>query len=482
MHMGGKQMKKITNKAILYCMDTSHDGIMISDADGNFLYMNEAYRQITKLGETAGPGTNIRDFYVDGVIEHEPACLESARTRKRVIRLHTQDRNHVFIVSISDPIFDERGKLINIFTGVRDVSDYYSISGDMERLSHAMKRAVSENKEQGQYGGGVIAVSSQMRHVLDTAGKVSVFDVAVMITGESGTGKEVIAKYIHECSSRAKKPFIAINCAAIPEQLLETELFGYERGTFTGQVKEGKPGLFAAAEGGTLFLDEVGDMPLQLQAKLLRVLETKTYTPVGAQKSVPTDVRIVSATNRKISEMIATNRFREDLYYRLNVVELVIPPLRERQDDIVPLSMYFLEIANRKYNLSKSFSAITLKDMHEYKWPGNVRQLRNTVEMMVVVSSTDTLDTPDFLYSAQKGGSVPASDTSGSIERESEPQELQPLDEFIADEEKRYLELAYHKCRTTRKMAETLGIDHSTVIRKMKKYGINATTKSKNDR
>ena len=475
-------MKKITNKAILQCMDKSHDGFMISDAEGNFLYMNRAYRKLTKLEEKAEIGLNIRQFYSEGFIETEPTCLAAARKGETIIRLHSQNSNKVFIISTSEPIFDEDGNVTMVITTVRDVTDFFSLSDDMEKLRKMMEKAVIDNKAIGQYGGGIIAGSQNMREILETAKKVAIFDVAVLLTGESGTGKEVLAKYIHEQSNRAKKPFIAINCAAIPEQLLETELFGYEKGTFTGQSKEGKKGLFAAAEGGTLFLDEIGDMPLSLQAKLLRVLETKSYTPVGGYKVVPTDVRILSATNHNIEELIQKNKFREDLYYRLNVVKILLPPLRERKEDILPLAMYFLEIANKKYNLNKKFSAIALKEMYQYSWPGNVRELRNTVEMMLVVSQGEMLKTPDFIYSSQQKKESEKEVINKTEGKETENSGIdytvRPLEQFMGEQEKKYLQIVYKKCGTTRKMAEELGINHSTVIRKMKKYGINATRKT----
>lgn len=468
-------MKKITNRQILHCMNDSHDGFMISDTEGYLLYMNQAYRMLTKLEGRAKEGMNIKQFVSDGFIEREPTCLEAARKQETVIRLHSQNSNKVFIVSASEPIFDKEGQISLIITTVRDVTDFFSIRDDMERLRKVMEKAASEGEKLKKYFKGIIAVSDSMCAVLDMAAKVAVFDVAVLLTGESGSGKEVVARYIHEQSSRRDKPFVAINCAAIPEQLLETELFGYERGTFTGQTRNGKEGLLAAAQGGTLFLDEIGDMPLGLQAKLLRVLETKSYTPVGGYNVIPTDIRILSATNHDIEKMTESGKFRQDLYYRLNVVKLTLPPLRERIDDIVPMAMFFLEKANRKYHLKKSFSAVALREMCKYDWPGNVRELRNTVEMMLVISSNNTLDAPTFLNSG-RGREVEA-DALTKRDGEAENTEIKSLEKFIGEQEKNYLLKAYKCCGTTRKMAETLGINHSTVIRKMKKYGINATKK-----
>ena len=304
-----------------------------------------------------------------------------------------------------------------------------------------------------------------MRNLLSMAARVAVYDAPVLLLGESGSGKEVLAHFVHEHSLRRDKPFLAINCAAIPEQLLESELFGYADGTFTGQLRGGKKGLFGEAHGGTLFLDELGDMSMELQSKILRVLETKMYTPVGSHKQYETDVRIISATNRDLEKKIADGEFRQDLYYRLNVVKLNIPPLRERPEDIIPLCMLFLERNNQKYHMQKHFSAEALSMLMNYDWPGNVREVRNMVEMMFAVSQGDTLKVPELIFKKEqkKKESVVA---------------LEPLDVYMGNTEREYLKSAYRQCGSTRRMAETLQIDHSTVIRKMKRYGINATRNS----
>ena len=306
---------------------------------------------------------------------------------------------------------------------------------------------------------------------------MAVFDVPVLITGESGTGKDVVARFIHENSHRSKASFVAINCAAIPENLLETELFGYTKGTFTGQNKDGKAGLFEVARGGTLFLDEIGDMPLNLQAKLLRVLESKTYMQVGGSTLIDADVRIVAATNHQLKEMIHDGRFREDLYYRINVVELRLPPLRKRKEDIIPLSFFFLNQFNQKYHQNKNISPTVLQQLQTYVWPGNIRQLKNTIEMMGVLSTGNNLEVPDFIA---EGGSLDSDncqyveEIKKQIKDDDNMESLLKLEDFTDAAEKEYLLKAYRICKTTRKMAEVLGVNHSTIIRKMKKHGISA--------
>ncbi|OIR11028.1 transcriptional regulatory protein QseF [mine drainage metagenome] len=234
---------------------------------------------------------------------------------------------------------------------------------------------------------GIITQSPVMEDILTKAKLVAEGDASVLICGESGTGKELLAHAIHNASPRAQQPFVAINCAAIPEQLLESELFGHVKGAFTGAVRDHK-GLFQSAMGGTVFLDEIGDMPLVLQGKLLRVLQEKQVTPVGATQSVPLDVRIISATHRNLSAEIAAGNFREDIYYRLNVVELAIPPLSRRREDIPLLAKHFLAVLAEKYNRkTNGFSAEAMETLISAPWPGNVRQLLNVVERSVVLST-----------------------------------------------------------------------------------------------
>jgi two-component system, NtrC family, response regulator AtoC len=247
----------------------------------------------------------------------------------------------------------------------------------------------------GQVKDEIVAESPAMRRLLELANRVAGHDTTVLITGESGTGKEVLARAIHRMSSRATAPFVAINCAAIPEQLLESELFGHVRGAFTGATAD-RAGLFEDADGGTLLLDEIGDLPLALQAKLLRVLEEGEIRRVGESKSRPVDVRLLAATARKLDAARAAGHFRDDLYYRLNVVELVVPPLRERQEDIPALLTHFAQQAAQRLGHPVSLSPAALAFLSHYAWPGNVRELRNAVERAAVLGTGHRLEREDF--------------------------------------------------------------------------------------
>ncbi|PST91215.1 sigma-54-dependent Fis family transcriptional regulator [Photobacterium jeanii] len=311
----------------------------------------------------------------------------------------------------------------------------------------------------------VIGESPQMRQLKKMITRVASSPSSVLINGESGTGKEVIANAVHNLSDRSQSPFIAINCAAIPEQLLESELFGYVKGAFTGASNKGKNGLIQAANKGTLFLDEIGDMPMTLQAKLLRVLEEREVMPIGSNKAVPVDIRVISATNHNFQEMIATNKFREDLYYRLNVIPFQLPPLREREGDIALLTNYFLEYHTQKIGAAyPGISAEAMRRLNVYHWPGNVRELSNLIEYLVnIVPEGDQIDIdllPPHFEQAPEASSPDVTyndDYSMSLE----------------EMEKMRIEEAISRLGNRKMVAEELGIGIATLYRKIKKYGLN---------
>ncbi len=293
-----------------------------------------------------------------------------------------------------------------------------------------------------------------MMQVINLAKTVSKVDASVLILGETGVGKDVVACYIHKNSPRACQRFITLNCGAIPGELMESELFGYTPGSFTGGLKEGKKGILHYAQNGTLFLDEIGELPQYLQVKLLRVLENRVYSPIGSVEEIPIDIRIIAATNQNIQEQIQKNKFREDLYYRLSVVTINIPPLRERQSDIIPLAVHFLKRYTSKYGITKKLGIDTLIQLQQYDWPGNVRELKNMIEKMVILSQGNTLDFP----------------SNNNMNRK-EMSEYK-LNEYMERMEKEYLINVKKLFSSTRQMAEAIGVDHSTVVRKFKKYNL----------
>ncbi len=303
----------------------------------------------------------------------------------------------------------------------------------------------------------IITQNERVLKILEDAKRVAPLDVTVIIYGESGTGKDLLAKYIHHHSRRKDGPFIPVNLGAIPHELAESELFGHERGAFTGAVEE-KMGLFRSAEKGTIFLDEIGEASPGLQVKLLRVIETRRILPVGSGKELPVDVRIIAATNRNLEEEVKTGNFREDLFFRLNTVPFYLPPLRERLEDIPLLVEYFIKKAALTHGVpEKKISKQALSKLMSYNWPGNIRELRYIIERAVILSKGETITEEDIeLHPIEKQ------------EKKQSNEELKPLVELEKDAIEKALKLYKNK----KEAARVLGIDPSTLYRKMKRYGI----------
>ena len=294
---------------------------------------------------------------------------------------------------------------------------------------------------------------------------VARIDSTVVLSGESGVGKEVFAKYIRDNSRRKDAPYVRVNCGAIPESLIESELFGYEKGAFTGANKNGKIGLFEMANKGTIFLDEIGELPLSMQVKLLRVLQEQEIERIGSAKPTKIDVRVIAATNRKLEKMIEEKTFREDLYYRLMVFPINIPSLRERRRDIQPLAEYFLKELNEKYKEKKHFSENCIMILENYQWPGNVRELKNIVERAFIISKDDEITTE----------SIPITDANTHMNKYQKNKEKlavdtdKPLEEAIRELEIIYMDKAFKKYGNVRDAAESLGMSASTFVRKRQK-------------
>ena len=321
--------------------------------------------------------------------------------------------------------------------------------------------------------------NSQMKKIYELAKKVAPSSSTVLILGESGTGKEVLAKYIHFCSKR-KGPFVTINCAAIPEELLEAELFGYEKGAFTGAIKS-KPGKFEIANKGTLFLDEIGDLSLKLQAKLLRVIQEKQVERLGSDHSIKVDVRILAATNKDLEKEVQEGRFREDLFFRLNVIPIKLPPLRERKEDIPLLTQFFLKrICEREGIEEKKFTSQAIKALLNYPWPGNIRELENFIERVVILSENNIIGVEDLslstLSSKLQIRESLTEDKDMLIKYLSLPQISEDgieLNKLLKEIEVYYLKKALELSKGVKtKAAKLLGLNRTTFIEKLKKYNL----------
>lgn len=388
-------------------------------------------------------------------------------------------RNTFRQMVISTPIFDETGKVRNILAVVRPLDMMNSLYQQASQ-SATVSAFTGVGSTPPVTGKALIAESPAMQGILTTVATVAAVDSAVLITGESGTGKEVIAQFIHDASPRNKRDLIVINCASLPENLLEAELFGYEKGAFTGAAPGGKMGLFEAAHGGTLFLDEINSMLLNLQGKVLRALETKTIQRVGSTKSKQVDFRLLTASNEDLTKLVEEKRFRADLYYRLAVIPIRLPPLRERREDIVPLALHFLDMYCRKYSKIKTFTKQTLHLISQYPWPGNVRELKNFVERSVVMSlgqQIEVLDVASFLstVSVQPNGSAgtPAA-PPGNNQVDARFEHMLAagvsLETYVAQCEKQYLSHALKKYQNSYQTAAALGTSQSSIMRRKQKY------------
>jgi transcriptional regulator with PAS, ATPase and Fis domain/NAD-dependent dihydropyrimidine dehydrogenase PreA subunit len=338
---------------------------------------------------------------------------------------------------------------------------------DGDRITEAARLLLSwesreTKKSHDSMQNPIIAYSIEMGKVLQVATKVAQVTSTVMIMGESGVGKEVVARFVHNASLRRGGPFVTINCGAIPPNLLESELFGYEAGAFTGAKRQGKPGMIETASSGTLFLDEISDLPLDLQVKLLQVIQERRLTRVGGIQPIEVDIRIIAATNRDLAKMVERGEFRADLFYRLNVVPIVIPPLRSRRDDIIPLIYHFLAKHNNTHRYNKTISRETREVLTQYSWPGNVRELENLIERLVVTVEGDEIGVEDLpQYIKERDVSCNSKViVEGVI----------PLREAVEEVERQLIKHAQEEHETTYEIAEALGVNQSTVVRKLKKY------------
>ncbi|NPV91471.1 MAG: sigma 54-interacting transcriptional regulator [Firmicutes bacterium] len=452
---------------------SSFDGIYVTDGDGKTLRVNQAYERLTGVKGKEVIGKTMGDLVKAGVYDRSVSLLVLKEQKPVTITQEVITGKSVLVTG--NPIFDQKGNIFRVVTNVRDITELNELK---RQLGQAQEMEKQYNLELEQLRSvinqqcGAIAVSDQMKEVFKLASQVGMVDTTILILGESGVGKEVLAKFIHNNSQRSKGAFIKVNCGAIPEPLLESELFGYEGGSFTGAKKEGKAGIFEVANHGTLFLDEIGELSLSLQVKLLRVLAEHEITRVGGTKPVPVDVRIVVATNRKLEDMVKQGSFREDLYYRINVVPIVIPPLRSRKEDIPPLAIYFLNQFNSQYKLKKKLQYQVVERLMAYNWPGNIRELKNMIERMVVTTLDDLIeakDIPEFLNVGARNTDNIYSDNKISVFG------VMPLNDAIQEVERQIILNALKKHKSSRKIATALGVDQSTVIRKIHKFGFKLT-------
>ena len=453
--------------------ENCHTGISIVDRHGRVLRSNPAMQNLLQLSVSDYVGKKMSDLVKEGLFNI--SVSERVISTGKPVNILQEIKTGTKCLTFGIPVFSDDGDLEMVVVSSHDVTELYSLREKLkqsQKLVNGYKAQLADISLIEMQKKDIIARNKRMKDILELARKLANVDTTVLILGESGVGKEVVARLLHKANQRrAKQAFITINCGAIPKDLLEAELFGYEPGAFTGAAKEGKSGMFELASGGSILLDEVGEMPLDLQVKLLRVLQDKEFTRIGGIKSIKIDVRIIAATNKDLLELVNKGLFRKDLYYRLNVVPLEIPPLRERKEDIFPLAIHYLRGFNKKYGQEKILSADLIDIMENYSWPGNVRELMNVVERMVVTTEGNILQAKDFPvannYVAGKAGSpLVRNEYLNRDFKESN------LNKIIEETEKALIADVLKTSRTTAVAARRLGISRSTLTRKMRNYGI----------
>jgi PAS domain S-box-containing protein len=446
---------------LLSILESLHDAVLVVSKDGTIVYVNTAYS--VQFGVPAHKIINRKLSEV----EPQARILEVLKTGQPLINDYSYLHSlNIHVFANITPLM-EKGELIGVVTIMKDISEFYALQEELNRyktystqLEEQLNKRIFSLLESHAPG---------MRQAVNIAKKVASSDATVLLFGETGVGKEVFARAIHEASPRGDKPFVAINMASLPESLFESELFGFEEGAFTGSRRGGKKGLFELANGGTLFLDEIGELTPFLQAKILRVLQEKSFIKVGGTTTHPLNVRIIAATNKNLQQMMREGKFREDLYYRLNIVPITIPPVRERKQDLPILINNILGELRAKYKKQVTVTQEVYEIFECYDWPGNVRELSNVLERMIAICTKSYFipeDIPPFVREGTSLNENPVRSTARNDEK------AMNLPGIIERTEKEMLEEVLKTSRTRTEAIQKLGISRKAFYRKLKKYNI----------
>lgn len=459
------QLKRVDELRTI--IDFVSDGVLVTDEQSNVIMINQNHALLEFATPDEIIGKSIPRLVDEGYyVELKPVELPELKEfllSKQSVNFEMITRMHRRLFITTKPILDDNGNIKYIVYTSRDITEMKRLRNDLEKEAYLRKlyqqQLIKQDDENIYY-----SKSGKMKHVIEMVQKVSQVDSAVFLTGKSGVGKGLVANKIHELGKRAPHPFIQINCAAIPDSLFESEIFGYEEGAFTGAKKQGKPGLLELAGEGTVFLDEIAELPLPLQAKFLQILQEGEFRRVGGTSTIQLKCRVISATNQPVEELLKQGRFREDLFYRLCVVPIHVPALSERRDEILPLAEIFLRRFNAKYGLNKQINEEVRNWMYNYDWPGNVRELQNMVERMAIVSDSDSIELSDITNVNQTA-------TGGDYLSLENNITLREANEKL---EKILIERVAKTHKNSRDAAEALGISQATFLRKANKYaGIN---------
>lgn len=451
--------KEIDYKSVLEAM---FDDLAIVDADGTMIYVTEGFEKQYNVSREQVLGKSVET--IEGLKIFNPSVAKKVfETRKQVIMSHKNKKGNYVIVN-GIPVFDETGDIKYVVSYSPTIKEIATLQQERSHLLEKLEeyqRALKSLQSEFDIMKKADSTPQGTNSVMERINKVKGYDVSVLFTGESGVGKTTYARYLHESGMRKKGPFVEISCGAIPENLLESELFGYKKGAFTGAGRENKMGLIETANHGTLFLDEIAELPLKLQAKLLKALQERTIMRVGDTKEIEVDFRLITATNKDLKQMVVEGSFREDLYYRINVINIDIPPLRKRKEDMVTLIGYLNDKFNLKYGIKKKLSADCIRALCAYSWPGNIREMENTIEKLVIMSEGDLItkgDLPMELFAREDTES-----TASALGEKS-------LREMICEYEKSIFTSAVKEYGTSVEVAKALGISQPTAARKIRAY------------
>ena len=440
-------------------INSSYDGMLVVDEDLKIERFNSSYLNMIDLKEEELLDMDVKTIEEQKIIYPSAALLAFKEKRNITIVQNAGDKR---LLTTATPVFSEE-KIVRVIVNARDIKDLdLAVDNDFSD-SDEIKLSINKSDSKFDEMTHIVCKSEAMKRILKIAKKIANTNSTVLISGDSGVGKEVVARYIHQLNEE-RDNFVKINCGAIPERLLESELFGYETGAFSGARREGKPGLIEKANDGTLFLDEIGELPLNMQVKLLQVIQEHRVTRIGGVEQIEVDFRLITATNRDLKDMVKKGTFREDLFYRLNVIPITIPPLTERREDIWPLFEYYTEVFSNKYDKEVKFGPEVRDLLFTYEWPGNVREMINLLERLIVTSENTQIITRNKVEEHLNPKNQTDSDNDIIVK------DIVPLKEAVSLVEKELLKLAREKNISTYEMADILGVNQSTIVRKLNKY------------
>ena len=460
-----KQIARLNSQQYLHneMLNKLKDGIYITDELGTTIFVNDAFLNLSGLTREQIIGKTVYDLRKIDILPNS-CCAKVIETMGPVSTINHYYKGQRCLVSGS-PIFDENGNLSKTIAVIRDVSELDVLMKTITKDKNLFIKS-DHNLRTKEVNDPIEIINNiRMKNIYKKAKKIANVDSTILILGETGVGKDFISTYIHGISDRKKGKFIKINCGAIPEHLLESEFFGYEEGAFTGAQKGGKKGLFEEANGGTLYLDEIGDMPYTLQVKLLSAINDRMFYRIGGIEPIEFNARIIAATNHDLQKLVEEKKFRADLYYRLNVVTLIIPPLRNRKEDIIPLTTQFLDYYNNKYGKNSYFTSNCLENFLIYEWPGNIRELKNITERLVLMTENAGIDTDSF-----REHLILTENNTGLTDLFLSNRKT--LKDRTEEYEKEIIESTLAVSKNLKEAALRLGIDISTLVRKKQKYSL----------